>query len=378
MSSRAERRRARSRGTALTALVAAAAIALLGAGPLVLKADQSFYVGGVYTPTKDGDIMDGAMYVHALIPAKQTHKYPVVMIHGINSTGVTFETTADGREGWAQHFVRAGYAVYVVDQPARGRSPYRADLDGPEPRSDTASAQGASRAYTDPEAYNDYPQAKLHTQWPGLGTEGNAPFDNYMRGRFDSIPTGNGLSERQTKAAGAALLDRIGPAILLTHSQGGAFGWQIADARPQLVKAIIAVEPALSPTFPLRPGTAPLYGITTTPITYAPPVSDTDRIVPAPQAADSPDVSRCWLQSAPVRTLPTLHGIPIAVVIGEASPLAQSAQCVAHYLAQAGVPNDLIRLGTVGIHGNSHSMMLEKNSDDIAAFLEGWISKHGM
>jgi len=359
-------------------IVALAAIALLGAGPLVLQSDQSFYVGGVYTVTKDGDIVDGAMYVHAMIPAKQTHKYPVVMIHGINSTGVAFEGTPDGREGWAQHFVRAGYAVFVVDQPARGRSPYRADLDGPEPRSDTAGAQGASRAYGDAEAYNDYPQAKLHTQWPGLGTEGNAAFDAFMRGRFDSIATGGGLSEKQTKAAGAALLDRIGPAILLTHSQGGAFGWQIADARPALVKGIIAVEPALSPTWPLRATSAPLYGISTTPITYVPAVTDTDKIVPAPQAADSPDVSRCWLQTPPVRQLPALQGKPIAVIIAEASPLAPTAQCVSHYLAQAGVPNDLIRLETVGIHGNSHEMMLEKNSDDIAAFLEGWLAKRGM
>lgn len=359
-------------------LAVAAAFALIGAGPLVLEKDQSFYVGGVYTATKDGDVVDGAMYVHALIPAKQTHKYPVVMIHGINSTGVTFETTADGREGWAQHFVRAGYAVYVVDQPARGRSPYRADLDGPEPRSNTAGAQGAAREFIDPEDFNDYPQAKLHTQWPGVGKEGNPAFDAFMRGRFDAIPTPTGTSERQTKAAGAALLDRIGPAILLTHSQGGAFGWQIADARPQLVKAIIAVEPALSPTFPLRSTTAPLFGITTTPITYVPPVTDTAKIVAVPQPPDSPDVLACWLQAVPVRQLPTLQGKPIAVVIGEASPLAQTAQCVSHYLAQAGVPNDLIRLGTVGIHGNSHSMMLEKNSDQIATFLETWISNHGM
>jgi len=47
--------------------------------------------------------------------------------------------------------------------------------------------------------------------------------------------------------AGAALLDKIGPAILLTHSQSGAFGWPIADARPNLVKAIVAVEPSGPP-----------------------------------------------------------------------------------------------------------------------------------
>jgi hypothetical protein len=89
-------------------------------------------------------------------------------------------------------------------------------------------------------------------------------------------------------------------------------------------------------------------------------------------------VSRCWLQAPPVRRLSTLAGIPIAVVIGEASPLAPTAHCVSKYLAQAGVANDLVRLEAVGIHGNSHMMMVEKNSDQIAAFLGGWLGRHGL
>ena len=40
-----------------------------------------------------------------------------------------------------------------------------------------------------------------------------------------------------------ALVDKIGPSILMTHSQGGAFGWPVADARPDKVKAILAIEP---------------------------------------------------------------------------------------------------------------------------------------
>jgi hypothetical protein len=39
-------------------------------------------------------------------------------------------------------------------------------------------------------------------------------------------------TQRLNKDAGAALLDRIGPAIVLTHSQSGLFGWLIGDARP--------------------------------------------------------------------------------------------------------------------------------------------------
>jgi len=67
------------------------------------------------------------------------------------------------------------------------------------------------------------------------------------------------------KHAGSALLDRIGPAILLTHSQAGQFGWILADARPSKVKAIIAIEP-MGPPFtnaifpPLTP--ARPYGLT--------------------------------------------------------------------------------------------------------------------
>src|SRR5271168_1992530 len=82
--------------------------------PLVLARDASFYVGGHYVKGAEGQVMDGAMYVHAMIPANVTHRYPIVMIHGINSTGVSYEGTPDGREGWAQFFVRAGYGVYVV------------------------------------------------------------------------------------------------------------------------------------------------------------------------------------------------------------------------------------------------------------------------
>ena len=364
-------------------LLACAAASADETPPLVLARDASFYVGGHYVKSAEGQVMDGAMYVHALIPANVTHRYPVVMIHGINSTGTTFEGTPDGREGWAQLFVRAGYAVYVVDQPARGRSPYYPDIDGPEPASSAFGARDLAESYTAPEAFNKYPQAHLHTQWPSddphKGQPGDPVFDAQISGHLKSIPTATGTSERLTKAAGAALLDRIGPAILLTHSQGGAFGWQIADARHDLVKAIIAVEPALTPTYPPSGSTTTPYGIAVTPITYAPPLTDPAALARAPQdAPDSPDVVRYWLQASPARQLPSLQGIPIAVVIGEASPLAARSHCVSHYLAQAGVPNDLVRLESVGIHGNSHLMMQEKNSAEIAHFLDGWLVQHGL
>jgi pimeloyl-ACP methyl ester carboxylesterase len=350
--------------------------------PLVLAKDASFYVGGSYAQSVDGLVMDGAMYVHERVPANRTHPYPVVMIHGVNGTGAIYEGTPDGREGWAQLFVRAGYAVYVVDQPARGRSPYFPDLDGPKPASSVMGAKALSEQYTAAAAFAQYPQARLHTQWPSdhpnAGRPGDPVFDRSISGQVKSIPTATGTPERLIKAAGGALLDRIGPAILLTHSQGGAFGWQIADARPGMVKGIVTIEPALTPSHPQGGSASPAYGITMTPISYDPPVSDPSQIVHRILPADSADVTECWAQSEPVRRLPTLAGIPIAIVIGEASPLAQRSHCVSHYLTQAGVANDLIRLETVGIHGNNHKMMVEKNSAEIAAFIHGWLARHGL
>lgn len=146
-----------------------------------------------------------------------------------------------------------------------------------------------------------------------------------------------------------------------------------------MVKAIIAVEPALSPTDPPSGSQAPAFGVTLTPITYAPAVTAPTQLVHAPQPTpDAPDVMRCWLQAPPVRRLPNLAGIPIAVVIGQASPLATYAHCVSDYLTQAGVANDLVRLEKVGIFGNSHEMMQEKNSDQIAAYFNGWLGRHGL
>jgi pimeloyl-ACP methyl ester carboxylesterase len=289
---------------------------------LTLAQDSYFFVGGQYVKAPDGEIMVGQMYVHALIPAAVTKPYPIVMIHGLGQSGTNFEGTPDGREGWAQFFVRAGYKVYVVDQPARGRSAYHPDQDGPRPRNYFANALGMSQTFTAPEAFNLFPQAHLHTQWPGdgprKGQPGDESFDQFFASQLKSIPSGIGKPELSMKAAGAALLDKIGPAILLTHSQGGSFGWQIADARHELVKAILSIEPAVRPSavseaFPT--GLDAPYGVTITPITYAPPVTDpADLSHELQDVPDAPGLARCWTQRERVRQLPRLKDIPILIV----------------------------------------------------------------
>ena len=93
-------------------------------GPLTLAKSSYFFVGGGIDTSLEGSPMVGQMYVEYMIPQRQRHPYPVVMVHGGGQTGTNFTGTPDGREGWAQYFVRRGYAVYVVDQVARGRAAY--------------------------------------------------------------------------------------------------------------------------------------------------------------------------------------------------------------------------------------------------------------
>src|SRR3954469_21934026 len=81
-----------------------------------------FFVGGRYVETEKGPLMERQMYVEYQLPAVRSQRYPIVMIHGAAQTGSNFTGTPDGRKGWAEYFVEQGYAVYVVDQPARGRS----------------------------------------------------------------------------------------------------------------------------------------------------------------------------------------------------------------------------------------------------------------
>src|ERR1051325_6110704 len=132
--------------------------------PLALARDGYFYVGGRLTTVKDKQYMTGQMYVEYRIPARQTHPYPIVMVHGGTMSGTNYTGTSDGREGWAQYFARRGYAVYVVDQPGRGRAADVPEVYGP-PR--CADAESAQQRYLQQAKYNLWPLATPRTPWPG-------------------------------------------------------------------------------------------------------------------------------------------------------------------------------------------------------------------
>ena len=349
-------------------------------GPLVLKSASYFYVGGKIDTKAKGSPIVGHMYVEYMIPQQLRSPYPIVMVHGGNQTGSNFTGTPDGREGWAQYFVRRGYAVYIVDQVARGRSAHWNEYYGAVQPSRLAQVE---ERFVAPERTPVWPQAKLHTQWPGTGKPGDAVFDQFYAAQAVSVASFAKQQEINPPAL-IALMEKIGPSILMIHSQSGAFAWPVADKRPDLVKMIVAVEPNGPPVRELQFTGAPdwfkdgttdkLSGLGEVPLTYDPPLGSNERLsFVRQQKADGPDLAHCWLQKEPARKLKNLANVPVAVVMSEASYHAAYDHCTVNYLKQASVPTDFIRLADVGIRGNGHMMMLEKNSDDIARVMDEWI-----
>jgi pimeloyl-ACP methyl ester carboxylesterase len=362
--------------------LAVAALASAAAGEnLVLSRDGFFYVGGKPTVVDGREYISGQMYVEVRIPAAKTKPYPIIMVHGGTMSGTNYTGTPDGREGWAQYFVRQGYAVYVVDQPGRGRSGYLAGAYGP---SRNGLRSNSAARFVSQEKSKLWPQAHLHSQWPGTGDPDD---DASMQLASGQLPAIESFARQQVlnRDALVALLEKIGPSILLVHSQAGAFGWPVADAKPDLVKAILAIEPNGPPFHPVEFIGAPdwfkegpvalSYGITGVPLTYAPPVKDPAEIaIVRQEKPDAPDLVRCYAQREPARRLLNLK-MPILVLTSEASYHAPYDHCTVKYLQQAGVNPTYIKLADLGIRGNSHVMMLEKNNQEIAAVIAGWLDK---
>src|SRR5213592_627595 len=122
--------------------VVATLLSACTSAPIALRDMGSFHVGGrdvevsgkpvrevVFTPggvrakvDLNGTYSVEAMYVQYFLPANRRGAVPLLMWHGGGLTGVTYETTPDGREGWLNFFVKQGWDVYNSDAVERGRA----------------------------------------------------------------------------------------------------------------------------------------------------------------------------------------------------------------------------------------------------------------
>ncbi|MDH2238587.1 alpha/beta fold hydrolase [Pigmentiphaga sp. GD03639] len=308
---------------------------------ICLRAIESFHVGGeVRTlrglPTEarrlaqgaeprpvdpNGDHVVGQMYVQAYRLARPRHALPVLFWHGGGMTGVNWETTPDGRPGWLWRFLGAGYDVYVSDAVERGRASW---ARFPE------LYAGAPLFRTMDEAWDMFRMGPAH----GYRTDPAARLahaaQQFPVGAFDQfarqwVPRWAG-HEAVTSAAYRALLDRVGPCIVVGHSQGGGFALLAAQERPESVRAVVALEPSGAPAAP--PAAIPPH-----------------LIVWGDHIGDHP----VWRR------------------------YRATVDAYAAVLARSGAAVESLDLPAEGVRGNSHFLMMDRNSGLIADRVLRWL-----
>lgn len=311
-------------------------------GPLTIASQGSFFVGGrdvksdnlsllpAYAP--GGTISVDQMYVHYQVPVAPKRS-PLIFIHGCCLTGKSWESTPDGRMGWDEFFVRRGFPTYVIDQASRGRS--AADPSaivqvkaGRAPADQLPQVFGAAQegAWTIFRFGPEYPQVFPGMQFP---LEAQAEFWKQMVPDWsNALPTPN-----PTIPALSQLAQKLGGAVLVSHSQAGIYPFQTAVLDRRGVAGIVAVEPAACP---------------------------------ATNADMTPFV-----------------GLPILVLWGDNVALsprwAPRLKSCGEFIAaanKAGGKAEMVMLADVGLPGASHMLMLDKHSLKTGAWLAGWIDGH--
>ena len=328
--------------------------------PIVIQEQGSFAAGGsvittpgTFNPQKlmdpKGQTLHGDhVSVFYQIPAK-ARKYPLVFLHGASQSARTWQTTPDGREGFQNIFLRRNYSVYLVDQPRRGQAA-------------RSTVAGTISAATDDQVMFDMCRVG---QWPNFFPGVQFPKDkNSLNQYFRQMTPNTGAYDPDVISdALTAALDKIGPSILVTHSQGGGPGWLTA-MKSKKVKAVVAYEPGSQYVFPegevpedMPSGTGPLKG-------YPVPLKD-------------------FMQ---------LTKIPIVVYYGDNIPTEISdnpgqdnwrvrlkmARIWVNTINRHGGDATLVHLPEIGIYGNTHFMFSDLNNVQIADLLSKWLKDKGL
>ena len=287
-----------------------------GAPPVRINPNGQFQVEQMY-----------AQYVRLAAPRA---RFPLLLMHGGGLTGVTYETTPDGRPGWQMFFLRQGHDTYVSDAMERGRSGFARSpqiLAG-EPIFRTLGEGWFLFRVGPADGWNADPATRRafpNTRFPV------AAWNDFGR---QSVPRW-ATTDRQIQAAYDAYVQAVCPCVIITHSQGGNFAFTAALNAPDKVRAVIAIEPSGAP----------------------------------PATADAA----------------ALRAVPHLVVWGD--NFAGNAfwegvrRNVARWQEQlrgAGTTSDTLDLPAAGIAGNSHMLMMDTNSDEIATRIQAWIAARGL
>jgi len=313
-----------------------------GERPLAIAAQGSFFVGGrdvhsdhlatVPTLNSKGTITIDQVYVHYQIPVSAKRRPPVTFIHGCCLTAKSWETTPDGRMGWDEYFLRKGFPVYLIDQASRGRSAAN-PIAINEVRDGAAAPDSLPQLFS--EAHEaawvtfrfgpDYPQPFPGLQFPIEAQ--NELWKQIVPDLAPSLPTPN-----PTVAGLTELSARLKGTVLVSHSQSGIYPFQAAQASRDGIAAIIALEPGACP--------------------------------------------------APDGDMAPYAGLPVLVVYGDYvegsprwGPRLKNCRAFVEAADKAGGKAELLVLPEIGIKGNSHLLMQDRNSLQIADILIDWIVK---
>jgi pimeloyl-ACP methyl ester carboxylesterase len=332
----------------LAYLTTNAAIAGSIGGPLHLSDMGSFFVGGRIIETQypgsfpagrvpNGKIAVDQMYVSYMIPESASKPPQIVLVPGGGLTGAEYESTPDGREGWATYFVRKGYAVYVVDTPGRGRAGFDAtSINEAKEKKDTSGLPSDLFSSTGEFAWPNFrfgPKfgtAFADTQYPVAAIDSFA-----AQGVPNAEATLKGGGIETAPRALAALLDRIGPSIVLVHSLSGPYADALVALRPNLVRAVVDIEGA-------------------------------QYIVPTEVQINA---------YSHVPDLEIFGDHQDAKAITGAARLQGRQTVVDRINRLPGGNATLVSLPAKGIRGNSHMMMQDKNNLVVADYILGWLSK---
>lgn len=329
---------------------------------LVIKEQGSFAVGGskfseqgnfdLANPLKpDGQTFHGDhAYVFYQVPPK-ARKYPLVFLHGAGQSKKTWETTPDGREGFQNIFLRKGFGVYLLDQPRRGEA-------GRSTVEETIKATPDEQFWFTQFRIGNYPDYFPNVQFP----QDKASLEQFFR---QMTPNTGAFDANVITDAVSQLFDKIGKAVLVTHSQGGGPGWFTAIKNDK-VKAVVAYEPYSSFVFPQ--GELPE------------PIKSTGLF----GALNGVEI--------PLSDFERLTKIPIVVYYGDniaKEPTdvwnkdhwrsgLEMARLWAETINKHGGDATVVHLPEIGINGNTHFPFSDLNNIEVADLLAKWLKEKGL